>query len=325
MQECELSPSARRAGSPRSRGFRPKIRPLACVLRTLESLGAAVIREGVYLLPDTPANRQSLETLADYIAKVHGVARRAAGERGLARATRRRSSSCSTARRVTTTDQDRPKPARGLRSVRPERDLACGAQAAARVRGDRCARFLPERGAQPRRRGARDCRRRKCAGSLPGARAARARAGRGAARAHLGDAQAPLGRPPRLARGSSAASSIPRQRSPGSRRARRCSVDSIAFGFEGALRQQHDPRHLRGDAGQARPHEEPRARQDRQHRALLEIRGTPVAEAAGDADAAARRAARARTARKSCWRKPRRPSTCCTRPTTEPPKTSVLG
>jgi hypothetical protein len=44
------------------------------VLRTLESLGAAVMREGVYLLPDTPANRQSLETLADYIAKINGTA-----------------------------------------------------------------------------------------------------------------------------------------------------------------------------------------------------------------------------------------------------------
>jgi hypothetical protein len=37
------------------------------VLRTLESLGAAVLREGAYLLPDTPANRQSLEALADYM------------------------------------------------------------------------------------------------------------------------------------------------------------------------------------------------------------------------------------------------------------------
>ena len=44
------------------------------VLRTLESLGAAVMREGVYLLPDTPANRQSLDTLTDYIAKVQGMA-----------------------------------------------------------------------------------------------------------------------------------------------------------------------------------------------------------------------------------------------------------
>ncbi len=39
------------------------------VLRTLESLGAAVMREGAYLLPDTPAARQSLEALAEYIAK----------------------------------------------------------------------------------------------------------------------------------------------------------------------------------------------------------------------------------------------------------------
>jgi hypothetical protein len=44
------------------------------VLRTLESLGAAVIREGVYLLPDTPANRQSLDSLADYIGKINGTA-----------------------------------------------------------------------------------------------------------------------------------------------------------------------------------------------------------------------------------------------------------
>jgi hypothetical protein len=44
------------------------------VLRTLESLGAAVMREGVYLLPDTPANRKSLEALRDYIAKGAGMA-----------------------------------------------------------------------------------------------------------------------------------------------------------------------------------------------------------------------------------------------------------
>lgn len=44
------------------------------VLRTLESLGAGVMREGVYLLPDTPAARQSLEALVDYIAKSAGTA-----------------------------------------------------------------------------------------------------------------------------------------------------------------------------------------------------------------------------------------------------------
>jgi hypothetical protein len=39
--------------------------PAACmrVLRTLESLGAAVMREGAYLLPDMPANRQALDAL----------------------------------------------------------------------------------------------------------------------------------------------------------------------------------------------------------------------------------------------------------------------
>jgi len=40
------------------------------ILRTLEALGAAVLREGVYLLPDRPASRQAFERLADYIRKV---------------------------------------------------------------------------------------------------------------------------------------------------------------------------------------------------------------------------------------------------------------
>lgn len=44
------------------------------VLRTLESLGAAVLREGAYMLPDTPANRQSLDALAEYITKGLGSA-----------------------------------------------------------------------------------------------------------------------------------------------------------------------------------------------------------------------------------------------------------
>ncbi len=44
------------------------------ILRTLESLGAAVMREGVYLLPDTTAARQGLERLAEYIAKNTGTA-----------------------------------------------------------------------------------------------------------------------------------------------------------------------------------------------------------------------------------------------------------
>jgi len=44
------------------------------VLRMLESLGAAVLREGAYLLPDTPANRKALEALVDYIAKFSDAA-----------------------------------------------------------------------------------------------------------------------------------------------------------------------------------------------------------------------------------------------------------
>jgi hypothetical protein len=44
------------------------------VLRTLESTGAAVMREGAYLLPDSPSNRQSLEALAHYIERCAGQA-----------------------------------------------------------------------------------------------------------------------------------------------------------------------------------------------------------------------------------------------------------
>jgi len=44
------------------------------VLRTLESLGCAVIREGVYLLPDTPTARQSLTSLSDHIARINASA-----------------------------------------------------------------------------------------------------------------------------------------------------------------------------------------------------------------------------------------------------------
>jgi len=43
-------------------------------LRTLDSLGAAVLREGVYLLPETSVTRQGLEYLADYISKGVGSA-----------------------------------------------------------------------------------------------------------------------------------------------------------------------------------------------------------------------------------------------------------
>jgi hypothetical protein len=44
------------------------------VLRTLESLGCAVLREGVFLLPDTPAARQGLTHLSDHIARINGSA-----------------------------------------------------------------------------------------------------------------------------------------------------------------------------------------------------------------------------------------------------------
>jgi len=43
------------------------------VLRTLESLGAAVMRGGAYLLPDSAENRRSLDALAEYATKSGGV------------------------------------------------------------------------------------------------------------------------------------------------------------------------------------------------------------------------------------------------------------
>ena len=42
------------------------------VLRTLESLGAAVMREGAYLLPDSADNRRSLDALGEYATKSGG-------------------------------------------------------------------------------------------------------------------------------------------------------------------------------------------------------------------------------------------------------------
>jgi len=44
------------------------------IVRTLESLGAAMMREGVYLLPDAAASHQGLERLSDYIVKNGGSA-----------------------------------------------------------------------------------------------------------------------------------------------------------------------------------------------------------------------------------------------------------
>ena len=44
------------------------------ILRTLESLGCAVMREGVFLLPDTPAARQGLASLGEHIARSNGAA-----------------------------------------------------------------------------------------------------------------------------------------------------------------------------------------------------------------------------------------------------------
>jgi len=46
--------------------------PRMRVLRTLESLGAVLLREGAYLMPDSPQNKSSLEALADYVSRSQG-------------------------------------------------------------------------------------------------------------------------------------------------------------------------------------------------------------------------------------------------------------
>lgn len=44
------------------------------VLRTLESLGCAMLREGVYLLPDNPGTRQGVTRLSEYVGRLSGSA-----------------------------------------------------------------------------------------------------------------------------------------------------------------------------------------------------------------------------------------------------------
>ena len=42
------------------------------VLRTLETLGCAPLRDGAYLLPDTTENRGGLSKLARFVASING-------------------------------------------------------------------------------------------------------------------------------------------------------------------------------------------------------------------------------------------------------------
>jgi hypothetical protein len=44
------------------------------ILRTLDSLGCSAMREGVFMLPDTPANRLGLTRLTDHVARINGSA-----------------------------------------------------------------------------------------------------------------------------------------------------------------------------------------------------------------------------------------------------------
>ena len=44
------------------------------ILRTLDSLGCAAMREGVFVLPDTPANRLGLSRLSEHVTRIKGTA-----------------------------------------------------------------------------------------------------------------------------------------------------------------------------------------------------------------------------------------------------------
>jgi len=44
------------------------------ILRTLDSLGCSAIRDGVFLLPDSPANRLGLSRLTDHVVRISGSA-----------------------------------------------------------------------------------------------------------------------------------------------------------------------------------------------------------------------------------------------------------
>lgn len=44
------------------------------ILRTLEALGAGILRDGVYMLPDSPQNRSSLSSLSEHVTRLNGMA-----------------------------------------------------------------------------------------------------------------------------------------------------------------------------------------------------------------------------------------------------------
>ena len=44
------------------------------ILRTLDSLGCAAMREGVFVLPDSPANRLGLSRLSEHVTRINGSA-----------------------------------------------------------------------------------------------------------------------------------------------------------------------------------------------------------------------------------------------------------
>ena len=291
------------------------------VLRTLESLGAGVLREGAYLLPDTPANRQCARD-------ARRIREARAGDCHVLRVKRRFAARSSEAFRrsvrplgaLREPGKDGRGAALGFGHGRPERDRARAAQAAARVREHLGARLLPhERARRARSRRIADADEAIKKLPISRQRPAAHRAGREPPGAHLGHAQAALGRPPGVRVAGSPLRRSGGQARCGSRKAQAVPKDAVGFGFEGAhFAASEAARHLRGDAWCSCKLGQRRARAHRRHRALPRSARHAGAGGRRRADAAAGRDAPRAPAIGSCSPKRRRPSTCSTRRTSSP-------
>ena len=238
------------------------------VLRKLESLGAGVLREGAYALPDTPANRKSLDELAAHIGREGGTAyalRVAATSQAQNEASRRlfdRSAQYGALVKIV----------EGLRPVRPQRSESAprGAARQAPPPGHFRARLLPAV-AKRARSGACGCHQRSAPGISPRRRCHRH--GR-APRPHLGDAQVSLGRPLASA-GWCAASSI-RGEVAVARRRRRSAAGRDQLRLRRRAFRAGDALVAYEEYAPAAARRQPGNREDRRHRPLPGPGGAPA-------------------------------------------------
>ena len=223
------------------------------VLRTLETFGCAPLRDGAYLLPDSPENRGGLAKLARFVASINGSVHVLHVKSADEAQSKEFSGLLRPLRAVPGARQDGGVAQGRVRDLRPGRDQPGARQAAPRPRGDRRARLLRLAAArQGRARARRDGGARARADlPRPGARLAVGR--RRALESHLlparlGDAQAAVHRPARLR-----LAHPPLHRPGGGPRLarqgpRRAGDRGHLRLRRGDLPQQPQPRHLRRDA-----------------------------------------------------------------------------